>query len=89
MLSGIVSIAHGQRINLRVNAITRTHAEADAFQQAANASMRGGSATLYVDRALCIACGPNGGVVGLAKQLGVGELTIVTPQSIQIVRIGL
>ncbi len=47
--------AHGQQVNLRVNAITHTHAEADAFQQAANASMRGGSATLYV-RSCAVCC---------------------------------
>jgi hypothetical protein len=32
--------AHGRPISLRTNAITRTHAEADAFQQAADALLR-------------------------------------------------
>ncbi len=71
--------AHGTEITLNVNAITETHAEADAFQQAANAGMTGDSATLYVDRELCGACGQNGGVNSMASQLGIKQLTIVTP----------
>lgn len=78
--------AHGQPVNLRVNAITRTHAEADAFQQAANAGVSGGRGTLYVDRALCPACGPNGGVRGLMRQLGLEELEVITPQGAQVFR---
>ncbi|MDC3982187.1 RHS repeat-associated core domain-containing protein [Polyangium jinanense] len=78
--------AHGQHVSLRVNAITRTHAEADAFQQAANAGASGGRGTLYVDRALCPACGPNGGVRGLARQLGLEELEVITPQGTQVIR---
>jgi hypothetical protein len=73
-------------VNLRVNAITRTHAEADAFQQAANAGMNGGRGTLYVDRALCPACGPNGGVRGMMRQLGLEELEVITPQGTQVIR---
>jgi RHS repeat-associated protein len=81
--------AHGQQVTLRANAVTRTHAEGDAFQQAANAGARSSTATLYVDKVLCGYCGTNGGVAGLARQLGVTELTVVTPQGIQIIRIGL
>lgn len=44
--------AHRQPVTMRVNAITRTHAEAHAFQQAANAGIRAERGTLYVDRAL-------------------------------------
>jgi hypothetical protein len=76
--------AHGQPISLRVNAITATHAEADAFQQAANAGVSGGRGTLFVDRALCPACGTNGGVQGLARQLGLIELEVITPQGSQL-----
>jgi len=71
--------AHGTEITLNVNAITETHAEADAFQQAANAGITGDSATLYIDRELCGACGQNGGVNSMASQLGIKQLTIVTP----------
>ena len=72
--------AHGQIIDLTVNPISMTHAQADAFQQAANAGMKGGSATLYVDRALCMACGQYGAVRSMARQLGITDLTIVAPR---------
>lgn len=78
--------AHGQPVTLRVNAITLTHAEADAFQQAANALVSGGRAILYVDRALCPACGNNGGVRGMMRQLGFEELQVITPQGTQVMR---
>ena len=78
--------AHGQRISLRTNAITRTHAEADAFQQAANAGISGGRGRLFVDRELCRVCGPNGGVVSLARQLRLDELEITTPSGSRITR---
>lgn len=78
--------AHGQPITMGVNAITRTHAEADAFQQALNAGAKGGNATLHVDRGLCMACGQNGGVRSMARQLGLDQVTIVTPQGTQIIR---
>ena len=71
--------AHGTEITLSVNAITATHAEADVFQQAFNAGVRGGDAILYVDAALCKACGLNGGVMSMARQLGLDTLKIITP----------
>jgi len=78
--------AHGQPVGMRVNAITRAHAEADAFQQAANAGVSGERATLYVDSALCPACGPNGGVRGMARQLGLKEVEVITPQGTHVIR---
>ena len=39
-------------ITLRVNPISRTHAEADVFQQAFDGGLRGGVARLVVDRDL-------------------------------------
>ncbi len=72
--------AHGQAVTMRVNAISASHAETDAFQQAANAGARGDTATLYVDRPLCDPCGRFGAVRSLARQLGLSELRIVTPQ---------
>lgn len=74
--------AHGQPVTLRVNAITRTHAELDAFQQAANAGVRGGTGRLFVDAELCGACGQSGGVRSLARQLGLERLEIVTPSGV-------
>jgi hypothetical protein len=77
--------AHGQDVSLRVNAISATHAEADVFQQAANAGINGGSGVLTVDRSLCLACGQNGGVSSMARQLGLDSLTIQTPGSIKTI----
>jgi hypothetical protein len=65
-------------ITLRVNPISRTHAEADAFQQAFDAGLADGVARLIVDRDLCRACGQNGGVKGMAKQLGL-EIEVISP----------
>jgi hypothetical protein len=68
-----------RQITFRVNPITKTHAEADAFQQAADAGIKGGKARLIVDRDLCAACGIRGGVNSMAWQLGIEELEIITP----------
>jgi hypothetical protein len=68
-----------RQITFKVNPITKTHAEADAFQQAADAGIRGGKARLIVDRDLCDACGLRGGVNSMAWQLGIEELEIITP----------
>jgi MafB19-like deaminase len=59
--------------------IAKTHAEADAFQQADDAGVKGLKATLIVDRDLCAACGLRGGVNSIAWQLGIEELEIITP----------
>ena len=74
-----------RQITLRVNPISRTHAEADAFQQAFDLGFRGGRARLTVDRDLCRACGQNGGVKGMAKQLGLDEIEIITPSGCQLI----
>jgi hypothetical protein len=68
-----------RQITFKVNRITKTHAEADAFQQAADAGIRGGKVRLIVDRDLCDACGLRGGVNSMAWQLGIKELEIITP----------
>lgn len=70
---------HRRQITFNVNPITKTHAEADAFQQAADAGIRGGKARLICDRELCAACGLRGGVNSMAWQLNLEELEIVTP----------
>ena len=74
-----------RQITLRVSPISRTHAEADAFQQAFNLGFKGGRARLTVDRDLCRACGQNGGVKGMAKQLGLDEIEIISPSGIQTI----
>jgi hypothetical protein len=74
-----------RQITLTVNPISRTHAEADAFQQAFDLGYRGGRARLIVDRDLCRACGQNGGVKGIARQLGLEEIEIVSPSGRQII----
>jgi RHS repeat-associated protein len=71
---------HGQEVTLRVNAISEGHAEADVFQQALNSGVKGQEGTLYVDRPLCKACGQNGAVKSMARQIGLTHLTVVTPQ---------
>ncbi|WP_265278028.1 deaminase [Nostoc sp. KVJ3] len=74
-----------RKITLKVNPISRTHAEADAFQQAFDAGLRGGRARLTVDRDLCRACGQNGGVKGMAKQLGLEEIEVISPSGRQTI----
>jgi hypothetical protein len=76
-----------RQITLRVNPISRTHAEVDAFQQAYNAGLKGGRARLTVDRDLCRACGQNGGVKGMAKQLNLDELEIISPSGREIIKL--
>jgi hypothetical protein len=70
---------HGQKVTLKANAISKTHAEGDVFQQAYNKGINADNATLYVDRDFCRACGINGGVKSMAKQLGISELHVYTP----------
>lgn len=74
-----------RKITLRVNPISRTHAEADAFQQALDAELKGGRARLTVDRDLCRACGQNGGVKGMARQLDLEEVEVISPSGRQII----
>jgi hypothetical protein len=72
---------HGQQVTLKVNPISRTHAETDVFQQASNKGLGGGRATLTIDHpgGFCGACGASGAVKSMARQLGISELTVVTP----------
>jgi deoxycytidylate deaminase len=65
----------------KINAITVTHAEADAVQQAINAGEKGSAKTaiLWVDRDPCPSCGKNGGLRSLARNLGVDELIVHSP----------
>ena len=74
--------AHGQRVTLRVNPISRSHAETDAFQQAYNAGVSEKWGVLYVDRDLCGACGRSAAVKSMARQIGLEELIIVTPSGV-------
>lgn len=74
-----------RKITLTVNPISRTHAETDAFQQAFDLGYKGGRARLIVDRDLCRACGQNGGVKGMARQLDLEEIEIISPSGCQII----
>ncbi|OUL34740.1 hypothetical protein BV375_03800 [Nostoc sp. 106C] len=74
-----------RKITLKVNPISRTHAEADTFQQAFDAGLRGGKARLTVDRDLCRACGQNGGVKGMARQLDLEEIEVISPSGRQTI----
>jgi len=78
---------HRRRITLTINPISRTHAEADVFQQALDAGLRGGSGRLIVDRDLCRACGQNGGVKGMAKQLDLEQLEVISPSSHEVIKL--
>lgn len=86
---GVNSASNPSRraITLTVNPISRTHAEADAFQQAFDAGLRGGQARLIVDRDLCRACGQNGGVRGMARQLNLEELEVISPSGYEFIRL--
>lgn len=90
--SGFFGISSGsnpnrRRITLTVNPISRTHAEADAFQQAFDAGVKGGQARLIVDRDLCRACGQNGGVKGMARQLDLEELEVISPSGRKVIKL--
>ncbi len=74
--------AHGRRIKLRVNPLSAKHAEADAFQQAADAGLRAESARLFVDAPLCGACLQESGVASLARQLGISSLEVISPEGV-------
>jgi MafB19-like deaminase len=74
-----------RQITMRVNPISRTHAEADAFQQAYDLGIRGGKARLIVDRDLCRACGQNGGVKGMARQFDLEEIEVISPSGYQLI----
>lgn len=69
--------AHEQvRQTLGPNVITATHAEGLAFYMAYLQGVRSGTGTLYVDRSLCDACGLNGGVRTMVRNLGLSRLTV-------------
>lgn len=68
-----------------MNPITKTHAEADAFQQVSDAGIKAKKARLIVDRDLCAACGLRGGVNSMAWQLGIEELEIISPNESKII----
>ena len=71
--------AHGTDVKVIVNPISESHAEIDALNQAFEAGIIADEATLYVDNAMCAACGKNGAVRRVAEQLGLKKLTVRTP----------
>ncbi len=63
-----------------VNPQTATHAEGDVFFQTKISGNKNTKAVLITDRCACRACGFNGGIRSLAKQMGITDLTIVSPE---------
>jgi RHS repeat-associated protein len=66
-------------ITVDVNAISADHAEIDALNKAYEAGIKAEEATLYVDRAVCKACGQNGALGSVARQLGLKKLIVRDP----------
>lgn len=67
---------------------TIAHAEAEATQKAVDAGISGTAkkADLFIDRDPCDACGKNGGLRSLARNLGVDELAVHSPSGTTIVK---
>jgi RHS repeat-associated protein len=82
--------AHGQDVSFPVNSISRTHAEIDAlhqlYQHRAAAGVTGGRATMYVDRAPCLACGQNQGIRSGVRAVGLESLQVIYPGGSMIVK---
>lgn len=78
--------AHGQPVS-GVNAISATHAEIDVLNQIKKEGIdvTGQNLTLYVDRAPCAACGQNGGIRSMVKQLGLNQLTVISPDGSMVI----
>jgi hypothetical protein len=72
------------------NNSTYTHAEGDVFwhlyQYRKQNKILGGKATLHVDRPLCGYCDERQGVKQLVEEVGLDELTVISPSGIQIIR---
>jgi len=70
----------------RVNAQTKTHAEAEAVQNAVNDGAQGTSDTaeMWVDRDPCGSCGQSGGLRSLARNLGVKQLVVHSPSGTEV-----
>jgi deoxycytidylate deaminase len=66
-------------IDIPVNAGTRTHAEADAFQQAKDHGVKADTAYWYVDHELCAFCGDSGGLGSLLRGTGIRQVIVVDP----------
>jgi RHS repeat-associated protein len=80
---------HGRDVTLRVNPISRSHAETDVLQQLSNlGGAKGTRGTMYIDYpgGLCGACGRSGAVKSMAGQVGLTELTIIWPGGKRVLR---
>ena len=79
--------AHGQPVS-GVNAISASHAEIDVLNQIKQQGIdvSGKDLTMYVDRAPCKACGQNGGIRSMVRQLGLRKLTVVSPDGPMIIK---
>ncbi|MFS8372606.1 filamentous hemagglutinin N-terminal domain-containing protein [Xanthomonas campestris pv. armoraciae] len=79
--------AHSQPTS-GVNNISKSHAEIDVLNQLKNSGgdFSGKSLTMYVDRQPCKACGQNGGIRTMVRQLGLKELTVIGPDGPLLIR---
>jgi hypothetical protein len=59
------------------------------FQQARNLGVGGKRARLLVDRDLCGACGDFGGLRSLARQLGLEEVEVITPNLHDVIKVNM
>lgn len=71
--------AHGTKVFLAVNPISRTHAEGDVFNQARKDTLTSTTGILFVDRTMCVPCGVKGAVTSMARQIGLKKLVIIEP----------
>lgn len=72
-------------IQLGTNAVTRDHAEGEAFWNAYQAGERGGHATFYVDQPVCGYCGGGSGLIKLARALQLDSLVVYDPLGVRII----
>jgi hypothetical protein len=73
-------------VTLKANAQTKTHAEADVVQQAIDKGKKGTAreAEMWTDRDACDACGKYNGIGSLARELGVGKITVHSPSGTSV-----
>lgn len=79
--------AHGETVT-GVNIISSTHAEVGVLAQLqkTNIDVTGQKLLLYVDRTPCKACGQNGGIRTMVRQLGLDELEVIGPEGSIIIK---
>jgi pyruvate/2-oxoglutarate dehydrogenase complex dihydrolipoamide acyltransferase (E2) component len=74
------------KVEGKVNAQTKTHAEGQAVQKAIDAGKKGTAkeAEMWVDRDACDSCGKYNGIGSLARELGVEKITVHSPSGTKV-----